>query len=229
MDEFNKLPEEFTPPGDEFNEHLNIKKTKKVNKRREKNIIKYLCASSAVLLTFPTYFGVFDVPENKIKEESVIIENNNQYTQNNNTDIKNPNSNNNTVPDKEAEIEEDNKVQTIQIRVDCDLCEGTGIICPGDPNFGYDRGNGYGYEGCHGTGFSPCPDIWCHDGVKTCQSCKGSGIYQDDTCEFCHGKGIVDCEFCNNTGMAKCICEDSHTPCEKCKGNGYYYEERVVD
>ena len=209
MDEFRKLPDEFSLPQDEFNQHLNINiKPKIENKRKERNIIKYLCASSAVLLVLPTYFNVFDMPENKIKEEPVIIENNNNQNNsdvNSNDNIDNEPTNNTEVNNQDEEI-----VNTIFVKVDCEVCEGTGIICPGDPEFGYDRGNGYGYEGCHGTGYSPCPDIWCHDGIKTCQSCKGSGVYKGQTCVVCRGAGIVDCEFCNNTGIAKCINENSH-------------------
>ncbi|MGN1404838.1 MAG: hypothetical protein ACI4WM_01100, partial [Erysipelotrichaceae bacterium] len=73
------------------------------------------------------------------------------------------------------------------------------------------------------------PDIWCHDGVKTCQNCEGSGIYEGETCLACEGSGIVDCEFCHNTGIAECICIDSHSSCEKCQGKGYYLEERIIN
>ena len=90
MDEFRKLPDEFSLPQDEFNQDLNTNiKPKIENKRKERNIIKYLCASSAVLLVLPTYFNVFDMPKNKIKEEPVIIENNNNQNNQNNQSNQN--------------------------------------------------------------------------------------------------------------------------------------------
>ena len=104
---------------------------------------------------------------------------------------------------------------------ECPSCHGTGILCPGDPNFGIDRGNGNGYAGCGGTGYSKCPDIWCNNGIKTCQNCRGSGVDQDgDPDPFCGGSGIVNCEFCNNTGIAPCICASSHQGCDQCHGTG---------
>ena len=109
---------------------------------------------------------------------------------------------------------------------ECPVCLGTGIICPGDPNFGFDRGNGNGYAGCGGTGYSPCPDIWCNNGIKTCQNCRGSGIDQHgEPDQVCGGRGIVDCEFCNNTGIAPCICASSHVICDQCNGTGKVSED----
>ncbi len=107
------------------------------------------------------------------------------------------------------------------IKVTCPECNGTGIFCPGDPTFGYDRGNGAGYAGCGGTGYSPCPDSWCNNGVRTCDSCGGSGERGGKECDDCHGTGIIDCEFCGNTGIAPCICASSHTTCMSCNGSGY--------
>ena len=109
---------------------------------------------------------------------------------------------------------------------ECPACLGTGIICPGDPNFGLVRGNGNGYAGCGGTGYSPCPDIWCNNGIKTCQNCRGSGIDQrGEPDQVCGGRGIVDCEFCNNTGIAPCICASSHVICDQCNGTGKVSED----
>ena len=102
----------------------------------------------------------------------------------------------------------------------CPDCGGTGIYCPGDPNFGYDRGNGTGYAGCGGTGYSPCPDIWCHDGIRTCANCLGTGTYEGESCRVCGGDGIDDCEFCGGTGIAECISKDAHEVCLTCGGTG---------
>ena len=106
----------------------------------------------------------------------------------------------------------------------CPDCHGTGIFCPGDPNFGYDRGNGTGYAGCGGTGYSPCPDIWCHDGIRSCAKCLGTGTYEGESCRVCGGDGIDDCEFCGGTGIAECISKDAHEVCLTCGGTGEYPE-----
>ena len=229
MDEYNRLPDEFHVHADEYNRKT-VKQFKPRKKKRSNyKAIKCLCASSVVLLTYPVYFDVLPKAENKAVEENVVIKddvNNNHNTVSEiieNNPVSDNQSPNETVQSPAEEI------KTVMVEIECDLCEGTGIICPGDPTFGYDRGNGHGYEGCHGTGYSICPDIWCHDGIKTCQSCEGSGIYKGETCQVCEGSGIVDCEFCHNTGIAECISDDSHSPCEKCEGKGYYLEERIIN
>ena len=106
-------------------------------------------------------------------------------------------------------------------KVTCPECNGTGILCPGDPNFGYDRGNGAGYAGCGGTGYSACPDSRCHGAGIPCEGCGGTGKANGDTCSLCNGTGITVCEFCGDTGTAPCICADSHTTCMNCNGTGY--------
>lgn len=119
----------------------------------------------------------------------------------------------------------------------CQTCNGTGIICPGDPKFGKSRGNGNGYAGCGGTGICPCPDINCHNGTytdpncggsgkQTCFGCGGSGcVHCNNTgqieCEYCSGKGVYPHhEFCYGTGTCECITIDLHTPCTDCDGTG---------
>ncbi len=106
-------------------------------------------------------------------------------------------------------------------KVTCPDCNGTGILCPGDPNFGYDRGNGAGYAGCGGTGYSACPDSRCHGNGIPCEGCGGTGKESGEKCSLCNGTGITVCEFCGDTGIASCICADSHTTCMNCNGTGY--------
>lgn len=125
----------------------------------------------------------------------------------------------------------------------CTRCGGTGIFCPGDPDFGKARGNGNGYAGCNGTGYSPCPDINCHGGNYTdpncggsgkqnCFGCKGTGLEDGNSCKHCGGTGKITCEycggkgsyphheFCMGTGTCECITEDLHITCEACGGSG---------
>lgn len=212
MDEYRKDNLEFECLNDEFNEHIKYSKKKidnKKTKRKRKNIIKALSSSALVLTVVPVSISGAQNLEEVNKEEIIQIENINDLT-NGENDILNEETNNIEVKDTLEEY----------IYVVCDDCKGIGIICPGDPDFGYDRGNGTGFEGCHGEGYTICPDIWCHDGIKTCQSCNGSGKEKNDICEVCDGKGIVDCEFCHNTGIAECITIDSHYTCLKCNGEG---------
>lgn len=214
MDEYNRLPDEFHVHADEYNRKT-VKQFKlKKKKRNNYKAIKCLFASSVVLLTYPVYFDVLPKAENKPVEENAVIKDD----VNNNHNTVSEIIENNLVSDNQSPNETvqppAEEIKTVMVEIECDLCEGTGIICPGDPTFGYDRGNGHGYEGCHGTGYSICPDIWCHDGIKTCQNCEGSGIYKGETCQVCEGSGIVDCEFCHNTGIAECISIDSHVSCE---------------
>lgn len=229
MDEYNRLPDEFHVHADEYNRKTVKQFKPKKKKRNNYKAIKCLFASSMVLLTYPVYFDVLPKAENKPVEENAVIKDD----VNNNHNTVSEIIENNLVSDNQSPNETvqppAEEIKTVMVEIECDLCEGTGIICPGDPTFGYDRGNGHGYEGCHGTGYSICPDIWCHDGIKTCQNCEGSGIYKGETCQVCEGSGIVDCEFCHNTGIAECISADSHSPCEKCEGKGYYLEERIIN
>lgn len=123
---------------------------------------------------------------------------------------------------EESQDGENNSEPIVDIRtVTCEECGGTGIYCPGDPNFGYSRGNGHGYDGCGGTGYSPCPDIWCKDGIRFCEVCKGTGKDTGgEDCRNCRGTGNVVCDFCNGTGIAACITADSHVECVACGGGG---------
>lgn len=126
----------------------------------------------------------------------------------------------------------------------CADCNGTGIFCPGDPDFGKSRGNGNGYAGCGGTGFAPCPDINCNNGtytdpncggsgLETCHGCGGSGKDGDQECSHCNGSGTIKCEYCHGagvyaheefcmgTGIIECITVDEHIVCATCGGTGY--------
>lgn len=225
MDEYGRMSDEFHIHSDEYNRNIVKRQLPKKKKRNNYKAIKCLCASSVVLLSYPMYFDIM-LPETKAADENITV----VEEVNNNQNIVNEIIDDNPIEEDEPPNENiDNPLEEVKvemIEVECELCEGTGIICPGDPTFGYDRGNGYGYEGCHGTGYSICPDIWCHDGVKTCQNCEGSGVYKGEFCLDCQGSGIVDCEFCNNTGIAECISIDSHVTCDKCDGNGFYLVEK---
>lgn len=217
MDEYRKDNLEFGCLNDEFNEHIKYSKKKidnKKTKRKRKNIIKALSSSALVLTVVPVSISGAQNLEETNKEEIIQIENINDLT-NGENDILNEE----TINEETNNIEVTDTIEEY-IYVVCDDCKGLGIICPGDPDFGYDRGNGVGFEGCHGEGYTICPDIWCHEGIKTCQSCNGSGKEKNDICEVCDGKGIVDCEFCHNTGIAECITIDSHYTCLKCNGEG---------
>ncbi|MDO4811548.1 MAG: hypothetical protein Q3985_06380 [Eubacteriales bacterium] len=123
-------------------------------------------------------------------------------------------------PEKETGAENAAESEPEVVLIDCPDCNGYGIRCPGDPTFGYDRGNGQGYAGCGGSGYSPCPDIWCVSGVRKCDFCNGSGLDGTEPCRVCGGTGIGDCEFCGNTGIAPCISADFHYPCDTCGGTG---------
>lgn len=125
-------------------------------------------------------------------------------------------------------VREDKSIISLPPTV-CTECNGTGIICPGNPDFGYDRGNGAGYAGCGGTGYSLCPDSWCNGGVRMCNDCLGSGVFNGETCRMCHGKGTIDCEFCGNTGIAPCISIGNHYYCTRCNGTGYVTEYYSID
>lgn len=126
----------------------------------------------------------------------------------------------------------------------CVACNGTGIYCPGDPSFGKSRGNGNGYAGCNGTGYSACPDIHCNNGNYTdpncggsgkqnCFGCNGTGLEDNAACKHCGGTGKITCEycggkgayphheFCMGTGIAECITKDLHSACSTCGGTGY--------
>ena len=185
MDEYNRLPDEFHVHADEYNRKTVKQFKPKKKKRNNYKAIKCLFASSMVLLTYPVYFDVLPKAENKPVEENAVIKDD----VNNNHNTVSEIIENNLVSDNQSPNETvqppAEEIKTVMVEIECDLCEGTGIICPGDPTFGYDRGNGHGYEGCHGTGYSICPDIWCHDGIKTCQNCEGSGIYKGETCQVC--------------------------------------------
>ncbi len=104
--------------------------------------------------------------------------------------------------------------------VTCETCRGSGIYCPGNPNFGYDRGNGAGMESCYGTGIIACPDINCHGGMYTCPECAGTGKNSDGTvCQSCNGRGVYPHEeFCMGTGYMACPNQDAHTVCPDCHG-----------
>lgn len=213
MDEYRKLPDEFHFNEDEFNQERKTIKQKAKPKSGSK-VIKLLCASSMLVMVLPSFYNLYQAPDHASSSNQDISTNNQTANQDNNPGSSIDNQGNATGDD----------VTNLK-EIVCPDCEGVGFICPGDPNFGYDRGNGYGYEGCHGTGFSTCPDIWCHNGIKTCQDCKGSGTKDGESCESCHGTGIVDCEFCFNTGIAECICKDSHYDCPTCGGTGHIYIE----
>lgn len=210
MDEYRKLTDEFHFNEDEFNEQRKRVRTK-AKPQSSSKVLKLLCASSMLVMVLPGYYHLYQMSENSGNaSQGEIIDINDGNNQSASDNLSN-NSQGDEMGNIVIEYE----------KIICSECEGVGIICPGDPNFGYDRGNGHGYEGCHGTGYSICPDIWCHDGIKTCQNCKGSGIFNGVNCEICRGKGIVDCEFCHNTGIAECISKDSHYTCPSCNGSGY--------
>lgn len=74
-------------------------------------------------------------------------------------------------------------------QVTCAACNGTGIYCPGDPDFGKEFRNGTnGYAGCGGLGYAVCPNNWCNGGWITCHNCGGSG---KENCHGCGGTGLV--------------------------------------
>lgn len=226
MSEFQKLPDEFTPLNDEYgsiqiieNEDEPEIKLKK-NRKRIMSLFLNGFVGMSVLLYSSTFIPSIDDTNinDSIEREDVI-----SSSIDNSKDSK--------IIDEVIETQEVIKESQVQtVIVECDECNGTGIICPGAPEFGYDRGNGYGYEGCHGTGFSPCPDIWCVNGIRTCQGCKGSGLDQNGvSCEICDGDGIDDCEFCHGTGIAECISMNDHYTCIKCEGTGQVEEKVSVD
>lgn len=199
MKEYYSLPPEYTPNKEEYTP-IGKKTTqhqKEGNKRLEKakkKLLRIFCTSAGALVLIPGFFSPTTT-----------------------ADIKQPTQDPPIITEQP-----DNPIDDVPIKeltyIECPDCHGSGIYCPGDPNFGYDRGNGHGYEGCGGTGFSVCPDIWCHEGIKTCQYCGGKG------CQSCNNTGIVDCEFCANTGIAPCICADAHAPCQRCDGRGEILE-----
>lgn len=205
-DEYNRLPDEFSNTGEEFNQNYNgisfqkIKDKKKLTRRIKKSIQLFTC-TVVTIATIDAYspFTVFG-KENVNKD----LDNNQNEVMESSVD---------TNKDNVAKIEENtNEVEYIEI--ECDECNGTGIICDGDPDFGYDRGNGYGYKGCNGTGYSPCPDIRCNGGYVVCEECKGTNL----PCESCNDTRIQICEFCHGTSIAECISIESHHTCQKCNG-----------
>ena len=138
----------------------------------------------------------------------------------------------------------------VKPHVRCPKCTGTGIYCPGDPNYGHDRGNADGYEGCHGTGKTHCPNGWCVNGRETCHTCGGTGTVPcwgchgtlldhgypcqhcnppgsgRDYCEVCGGKGWVECH-CHGAEWIDCLVADKHVTCDLCNGTGYLSDPDV--
>lgn len=213
MKEYYSLPAEYSTKSQEYTPigKKTATRPKEVNKRLEKTkkkLLRIFCTSAGALVLAPSLL----IQSAATKGELPIEEPPNINEVNIQPSNQMPDNPNNDVPKEETPIKE-------MIFIECPDCHGTGIYCPGDPDFGYDRGNGQGYAGCGGTGYSICPDSWCHNGIKTCQVCGGSG------CQNCNNTGIVDCEFCANTGIAPCISADSHTPCNRCQGKGEILQE----
>lgn len=230
MSEFHKLPDEYIPLHDEFKTvHIkaDIEKKDLKDKRKRKRLLNLffngfagmsilLYASSFVEPVISNTNDIVDIQKNENTTQPILID-----------DAKVATKILSIIESHEDDIDLTHYVLEL---VSCPECTGNGIICPGAPDFGYDRGNGHGYEGCHGTGFSPCPDIWCVNGIRTCQGCKGSGIDQNGvSCEICGGDGIDDCEFCHGTGIAECISLADHYTCFRCEGTGQVEEKVPID
>lgn len=210
------LPDEFNSETKKPKKDKKTKSKKIIEQRKSKLIFRMFSYVTTTAVTVSIVTGNNFFVEADIEKEAstnLIIET-----------INNIEAIENKVDEVIEEIAQENKPEVVEeiiyTTTTCDECEGHGFICPGDPDFGYDRGNGYGFEGCHGEGYTPCPDIWCQGSYKICQSCGGSGDEKGFPCEVCDGDGIVDCEFCNNTGIAECITKDSHYTCLKCNGVG---------
>ena len=69
---------------------------------------------------------------------------------------------------------------------------------------------------CDGVGHKDCRCIRSHAG--TCEMCKGTGRWYNDTCPMCSGSGL--CQYCYGTLKETCEeCKGSGI-CEKCGGIG---------
>ena len=69
---------------------------------------------------------------------------------------------------------------------------------------------------CDGVGHKECRCIRSHAG--TCELCKGTGRWYNDTCPTCSGSGL--CQYCYGTLKETCEeCKGSGI-CEKCGGIG---------
>lgn len=216
-DEFNFKPQ--APKKKYRKKKSEIKKKSKLAVRMFSYVSSSMVVVSVATGTIPfTEIQIsdlkLDTPIIEVIDTDIDIDTDTVIMEEDNTPIDEEINNNDNLP--EEEIEE----VIIYQNVTCENCSGTGIICPGDPTFGYSRGNGHGYEGCKGTGYSECPDIWCRGSYKICQSCEGSGKEKQHDCEVCGGDGVVECEFCYGTGIAECISIDAHSTCQKCDGSG---------
>ncbi|MBU4487149.1 MAG: hypothetical protein KKD38_09510 [Candidatus Delongbacteria bacterium] len=102
-----------------------------------------------------------------------------------------------------------------KVLINCAFCEGKGLDIFGIMSY---LSKCYA---CMGK-----KTIWLKKPVKTCPSCKGTGIAAEgrNYCMVCNGKGIVSipenaitCSKCNGSGI-----DDSGNYCVKCKGVGVY-------
>lgn len=210
QDEYTRLPDEFAVLADEYANKTGMyiqkadEKAAKKAKRRKKAIMQMMYGRT---VTATLFYSVNGAVENNKSEPAYTPE-----AENYSTVI--------TLPVSE-DTEGSNTPDSPIILTDCTDCGGSGIICPGDPNFGLSRGNGHGYAGCGGTGVSACPDINCNGGTYTCPDCHGTGANQYGTCEVCGGRGVYPHEeFCMGLGTMACMTMDSHYQCGKCHGSG---------
>lgn len=227
-DEYTMLPDEFEPLSDEF-EHRKgyikavaeqqklLEHKKKVHK---KALMRMLVTGTMAATVVANAFAYENKP---VQTQPLPSDENTVIAVTPVTpEIKGDHTETPPVQEQKPEI--------IIEYVNCTSCNQAGIICPGDPNFGWDRGNGEGYAGCGGTGTAPCPDINCNGGMYTDPNCHGSGIgIHGEPCEYCNGRGVYPHEeFCMGTGFIECMTADAHYTCPDCNGTGRIAIEKSV-
>lgn len=190
MDEFNRFPEEFHRPpeeykiGSEFNEKLKIDIAPKSDfterKQKTKKIMKqYLTTLVVSVAVVTNVVGQPVAAEPEPEPEPIIV----------------------TITCSEC--------NGTGIH-----CEGAPDFGYDRGNgTGYAGCGGTGYSACPDNrcvdGTVPCPGC-SGTGIQP----------HGAVCEFCGGSGRTICEFCNGTGIAPCISADSHAICVKCNGTG---------
>lgn len=58
---------------------------------------------------------------------------------------------------------------------------------------------------------------------------KWANVNNEEVCEICEGKGIIDCEQCDGEGFIECGCCGHTTECKTCYGDGYIWCDCMSD